>query len=352
MKEEIRELSDWFKGLQKIEEGSIENLPEEQVYGKGIKGVFAYTPKFKSGEPEYFVRQIDKELELYTLIEATQTLGINDLLKGLFQSPLLPKAKTKLDAALFSNIKNGLVVYAQPKISDEGELLVHNINLETKLKDGSTSDLVILIVKTGARLNLEHEFVGGVDNSMLGRKVIVVCEDGAMVRFKENINNVLGAISVEYIFLVGPESNVTFVNTAKAKIILRQNIESYLLGDGSNSSIENVYKLNDESKYDILCLADLKSSSAHSTIHTVSTVEDKSHLIYRSGIVSQNENNGSVDEARLLLVGSDSKIDSLPAENAHSIRQITTNHLDTIDNLVVEQLLGRVIDVDHLKEIM
>lgn len=345
MAEEIRELASWFKEWQGHEQSLISSLPELENYGKGVPGIFSYMPKFDGDEPQYLVKQIDRELELYTLHEGGKTLGIGDLLEGLFKSSLLDASRTKLDAALRANIKSGLVCYVQPKIAEDGTLLEHSIEIETTLSEKSAADVLVIIAKAGSRLRMKHEFVGGGSVSLLGRQVLIVCEDDAMVHYSEKVEQVQGALSVQYLSLIGPSSNIVWNGVATAETVLRMHVTHKLIGEGASCTSEMLVSVRDDVQYDILNIAYLNSDTTHATIHTAGVSGDAARLIYRDGIVSEKEYVDCVDEARLLMVGDRSRIDALPAPGAQAaIRNIVQSHVDTADDTMIRQFFGHVVD--------
>lgn len=352
MTQDKRELPNWFIEFKKNEETTSTMLDSIEVYGKGVSNLFPPISSWNDTSPSYNVNQIDKELELYTLHEAANTDGIGDILKGILTSPLLPTSINKTDSLMKSKVNSGLVCYVQPKISDDGELLPHNIELQTELKNGDASDLLIIIAKTGSKLNLTHTFVGGENSSVLLRQVILLLEDGAMVNYKENINSSSGSIYLDMVSLVGPASSITFSGLSKSNINLRLKSEYYLLGEGSNCLSEIICVATSDSKYDISSVAYLKTPSSHATLHAACAAYDKSHIIYRDGLISEHETNGSVDEAKVLIVGDDSRADLLPIKNSGAMRHVTQSHMDKADIVDLKQFFGRIISTEVLNKVL
>jgi Fe-S cluster assembly scaffold protein SufB len=350
MYEEKKELAEWFNNFKQDQLKMTSGLDAVVQYGKGVPSLCDEVPNFGGVAPLYNVVQIDKELELYTLMEATNTDGVGDIIEGILTSGIMPISQNKIEANLRANINSGLVCYAQPKMSEVGELLEHNISLETTMPVNSASDILIVIAKTGSRLNISHEYVEGTENSLLGRLIVLVCEDGAMIKFKENIKKARGSVYNQYINIVGPASNITFTGILKTLNNAQFKSEYFLLGEGSNCSSDLMVVAKDNAKYDIEATAHLKSESSHASIHTACASFDASHIIYQDGITSNSETEGSVDEAKLLFVGDNSRIDSLPIKDSRVVRHVTQSHLDMADDVALQQFFGRVIDAELINE--
>lgn len=349
MYEEKNELANWFKDYRNSELEKVDSLETILQYGKGISSLCEEAPKISNGSPSYNIVQIDKDLELYTLLEATNTDVVGNILENVFKGGVVPESENKIEAILRSNINSGIICYAQPKISESGDLLENNIEFETTIPDGAFSDTFIVIAKTGARVNINHKYLGN-NNSFLGRIIILICEDSSMIKFNENIIEANGSIYNQYINIIGPASNITFSGILKSLSNARLKSEYFLLGEGSNCSSDLVAIAKDNDKYDISCAAHLKSESSHASIHSACVSYDSSHVIYQEGITSEEEVEGSVDEAKLLFVGENSRIDSLPIKDSRVVRYVSQSHIDEVDDIKLQQLFGRVIDADLLKK--
>jgi hypothetical protein len=100
-----------------------------------------------------------------------------------------------------------------------------------------------------------------------------------------------------------------------------------------------------DAQYDILNFADMRSGATHATIHAAGLASGAARLIYRDGIVSENECADCVNEARLMMLGKDSRIDALPVSGSQAaIRNIVQSHLDDADATTVRQFFGHVAD--------
>lgn len=259
-----------------------DELPESKPYEGGIKGVFSYTPSFDGEAPTYRVVHIEKELELYTLKEAYETIGINDLLEGLLGSSLLPAPREKGEAYARAKIGSGLLCYAQPSIDEVGNFVEQKLSLETTLNAKSSSDVLVVIAKTGARLSLEHSFKGGMQSSVLWRTCIVLCEEGAEVHFIDNIDNVKGALAVERFGLLGAQAKIDLTENVSAAIMYRSRVLNILAGADASAKVEHVLIAQTEAQYDISAQALLRAEGVSSIQRATGAAGSGGLIIYQS----------------------------------------------------------------------
>lgn len=349
MYEENNGLANWFKDYKNSESEKISSLDTKIQYGKGVSSFYEEVPEIGNDSPIYSINQIDKELEIYTLLEATNTDVVGNILENILKGNIIPESKNKIEAILRSNINSGIICYAQPKISESGDLLENNIDFETTIPKCNSSDIFVVIAKSGARVNITHNYKGD-NNSLIGRMTILICEDGSMIKFNENINQIKASIYNQYVNIVGPASNITFSSILNSLSNARFDSEFFLLGEGANCSSDLIAVARNSDKCDLSCVAHLRSESSHASIHSACVSYDSSHIIYQDGITASDEIEGSVDEAKLLFIGNDSRIDSLPVKDSMVIRNVSLSHIDEIDDIKIEQSLGRVIDADLIKK--
>ncbi len=347
--ENNRDFPEWFKKIINIEGLKTDNLPVFSTYGKGIRSFFNLTPSFGTLPVEYVIKDIDKELELYTLKEASETEGISNLLNNILSNPLALEQKIKFDALSFASINSGLFVYVQPKIDDNGNLLAHEINLETIIKDGIYSDLLVIVVKAGAKCKINHFLKGGEADSVLGRRIFAVCEDGSSLVFEDRVEGVKGYLSLNYNFIIGPDSSSHLISSINSDIKARQICNFKQIGIGATASFEGMFIASNDSKYDISVLSDIKNESCHTSITTGGVARDNSKIIYRSGVISSHEENSNIDESKLLIVGESAEINSLPVEGSNNIRHDSISYLDSADEEDVTVFLNRILQNSSFK---
>jgi Fe-S cluster assembly scaffold protein SufB len=304
-------LAEWRSRAQK----ESDNLPEPAVYDGGIKGLFSCAPNFEGEAPVYRVVHIEKELELYTLKEAYETIGINNLLEGLLSSTLLPASKLKAEALARASIGSGLLCYVQPKIDEVGNFVEQHVSLETTLQDKGASDMLIVIAKTGARVVITHHFEGGSATSMLWRTCIVVCEEGAEVRFVDEVEYGKGAVSIDRFGLVGGNAKIEWIENVSTPGLYRSHVMNMLAGSEGSGKVEHVLLAQREAQYDISVEAVLRGEGTESNIMAVGAVAPDAHIIYQGNSEASASAKLAVckERAKFLLLDDSARVDVVPA---------------------------------------
>ncbi|HXK38265.1 MAG TPA: SufD family Fe-S cluster assembly protein [Candidatus Paceibacterota bacterium] len=304
----------WLTTWRNEARSAAEHLPESVTYEGGIKGVFSHTPSFDGEAPTYRVVSIEKELELYTLKEAYETLGINDLLKGLLGSSLVPLPLIQAEAMARAKIVSGLFCYVQPKIDEVGTFVEQKISLETTLGAKSAADILVVIAKTGARVVIEHSFAGASDSSTLWRTCIVVCEEGAEVRFIDEVDQVSGAIAVDRFGLIGDRAKVDWIENISAPILYRSHMTNMLAGADASAKVEHVLLAQAEAQYDISAQSLLRAEGTRSNIVAIGAVYQRGHIIYQSNSDTGNAAAHAKGEehAKFLLLDDAARVDVVP----------------------------------------
>lgn len=318
--EKISKEPEWLTSWRRnaIEIG--ETLPEAEVYPGGIKSIFSYTPSFDGNAPTYQVVSIEKELELYTLKEAYETLGISDLLGGLLASPLLPQPHTKVGAEARAKIASGLLCYIQPKIDAEGHFVTQKMSLLTTLGQKSAADIFVVIAKTGARVEVAHAWKGGVASSVLYRTLIVLCEEGAEVNMVDAAIDITGALAVDRIGIVGSNARIDWREDIAASSLYFSHNHNLLVGNAGKVNVEHVLLAANEAQYDISVDVELRAEGAESIVTATGAAASGGHIIYRSNTISTPNAAAArgVEQAKFLLLDESARIDAVPALLASS----------------------------------
>lgn len=310
----------WLTSWRKKAAEVAETLPQSEVYQGGIKSIFAYTPSFDGDAPTYQVVAIEKELELYTLKEAYETLGISDLLSGLLASPLLHAPHTKAEARARAQLASGLLCYVQPKIDAEGHFVMQKMSLMTTLGQKSASDIFVVIAKTGARVQIAHEWKGGVDSSVLFRTFIILCEEGAEVEMIDSATTVRGALAIDRIGLIGSNARIDVKEDVAAPILYRSQSHDVLVGSAARVKVEHVLLASDAAQFDISVDSALRAEDTQSMQLATGAAASGGHIIYRGNTMSSPSAEGAhgSEQAKFLLLDESARVDAVPALEAGS----------------------------------
>ncbi len=343
----------WFSDFQDEEKEKITNLPEKEIYGKGVLSIMEVDNLDIKSTVDYRVKTIDKNIELYTLKESFGVNSINFLLNNILNSKLLPESKSKLDAIVWSNIKTGLIAYVQPKITDSGELEEQILEIESNLESGNSFDIIVLIVKTGAKLSYSHYYGSEKNNSFLGRKFIVVCEEDSSVNINEIFStNKFCNISHDLVALLSANSNISYNDTIESVLSLKTNKQISLIGEGSSASIETIGSASHMSNFEVINSIRVSSSMCHGVINSAFIIKDNSRLVYQSGVVSESDLNDFVDESKILFIGENARVEELPVRNSSNKRQITKTYMDNIDSDEVYKFFNRILDINKINKLL
>lgn len=311
---------EWLKAWRKNMEERADTLPEIETYEGGVQPVFLGMPNFEGTPPTYRVVSIDKELELYTLKEATETLGITDLLQGLLTSGLLPVPLSKSEALARAKIGSGLLCYVQPSIDEEGNFMTQRMHIETTLGLKGAADIFIVIAKTGARVHIDHDLVGGGDEGEFSRTCIIVCEEGAEVAFGDTVDNAKGAASIRRFGLVGSNARIDWREQVSAKMRYSSHLLDLLVGTHGAVEVQHILLAGADAAYDIRAISELRGENTKSVIGATGAAASSGHIIYQGhtkSIAHAVESVGS-ERAKFLLIDDSARIEAVPSLEVQS----------------------------------
>lgn len=343
--EYITKFDDWKANMAKL----AEKLSLGEQYDDTHVSQFSFSPSFSGESPSYEVNTIDKDVELYTLKEALSTEGIGDVYCSLLFSPLLPQPKKIFDAILRSRIETGLFCYVQPKINEKGESIEQQIDITTSIREKGAADMLVIVVKTGAKIRFTQHYKNGNDTSLLGRMMVVVLEEDASLHLSEYVEGCAGAISVERVYLLGQSSHIAAHSFSDAGVLLKETEEAYLLGEGASFHGAHGYVAKKDAHYDIGSFVFHKHGGCLSNVETACAAKDGGKIIYRSKTIPSESDVGNGDELRTYSAGSDSYC-ALPVMNAPLFRDEKNVHEEVYSVDHARAVLGDIIGDKQLQE--
>jgi Fe-S cluster assembly scaffold protein SufB len=317
-----------------------QTLPRELKYGLGISGLLPKNESDFSGTADYHV-DASKGLEVYTWREGSNQEEIAPILKGLMESDFFPIANNYFSGVAQALFRSGLVIYVQPNMSDGGELVTEKLTLDTKVPIGSSSDIVIVIAKEGAKLDLHSSCQGetltngGGEQCVFARTLIVLTEEGADVRVTQTSTLSKGTLALMSARgIVAAHSSVSWTESLLNDADVKSETENLLIGESARGEITQAVVANTTARYDIF------SATKHVASHTTSTIRARgvgageSRIIYR-GLIDMTKGVSAVNgsqEARFLTLSKTAKIDAIPSLDIAS-KDVQCSHKLSISNV-------------------
>lgn len=297
-------------------------LPKVLKYGLGINGLTPdadqYDPRTMAGPGElladYHV-DTSKGLEIYTWREAVHQEEIAPIVRGLMESEFFPTATNYFSGVGQAFFSSGIVVYVQPNLNEHGEYTTEKLTLDTKIPPGNASDVVIIIAKEGARLDVTSA-IAGADKAVFSRTLVVLCEQDSAVAVTQRTHHLEGAqLLVASRAIAAAHAEVTWRELFAGAGRMKSETESLLVGASARTTIRHALVA------DGACARDIFVSVKHAAVHTRSTVKaagaatGTSQTVYRALIDiprGVKDANGA-EEARFLVLAPTAKIDAIPS---------------------------------------
>ncbi|OGZ05962.1 MAG: hypothetical protein A2845_04140 [Candidatus Lloydbacteria bacterium RIFCSPHIGHO2_01_FULL_49_22] len=306
---------EWLLAWRKKQTTLSSVLPKAIKHGIGISALFPEIEPDFSAVADYHV-DTTKGLEIYTWSEAVTQEEVEPILKGLLESAFFPAPKDFFRAKGQALFASGLVVYVQPNMADDGTFITEKLTLDTMLPTGSSSDIIVVIIKEGAKCDLTLNTSGGAFGSMHSRTLVVVTEADSIVRVTKNDRLESGAMAMHFSRgVVAGNSHIVWREILGGDMLVSSVTNNLLIGSGANATVLQALIARDHGEFDVDVSAEHLADDTHSAICTAGTGADTSKILYR-GLVSMKEGVHRVagaQEAKFLMLTPGAKIDAIPS---------------------------------------
>ncbi len=310
------------------------------ILPKAIKHGIAITALFPESEPDYagvaqYHVDASKGLELYTWKEAVTQEEIVPVLNGLLNSEFFPIAGDHFRAFGQACFASGIVVYVQPNMAIDDTFIEERLVLDTMVPTTSGADIVVVILKEGAKLDLVSNVTGGGEGSVFSRTLVVVTERDTQVRITEGTNLATGGMLMKSArAIVAGNSKVTWREIFSGDALTSTINESLLIGVGARATVLQGVVGEAHAIHDIEVSARHLADDTHSSIRTAGIACDTSRTLYR-GLVDMKEGVHKVvgaQDGRFLVLSKGAKVDAIPALDIAS-NDVTCAHKLSISHI-------------------
>ena len=317
----LREISEmlkepeWLLSWRKLRQAEALTLPHSIKHGISVSALFPET------EPDFtdkVVYNVDatKGLEIYTWSEAVNQEEVVPIVKGLLESDFFPHAKDYFRAQALSQFSSGLVVYVQPTLKEDGTFVEEKLTLDTKVGGSASADVIIVIVKSGARFDLTTTTHGGGMGSVHSRTLVVVSEQDTVVRITEHAPITPSAMLMRTSrAIVSGNASVTWRELYMYDILISSITDSLLIGASARTEILQGVIGASHAEFDMDASARHIADDTHSRIRTAGIGLDSTRILYR-GLIDMKEGVHKAvgaQEANFLALSKDATIDAIPS---------------------------------------
>lgn len=317
---------------KRLDEAGV--LPSAIKHGIGISALFPEGEPIFADTAEYHV-DATKGLEIYTWREAMKQEEVEPILKGLIESDFFPTAKDHFRAMGQALFVSGLVVYVQPNMNNDETFVTEKLILDTTAPLGSGSDVVIVIVKEGAKLDLTSNMSGGGDGSVHSRTLVVLCERGARLRMTQCDTLHSGAMVLHASrAIVAGHAEVVWREVIAGDMLVSSVTESLLIGPSAKATVLQGLVASGHAEFDVDVSARHLADETHSEIRTAGTGSDTSRTLYR-GLVDMHDGVKRVSGqqvAKFIALSGAAKIDAIPSLDIAS-SDVTCAHKLSISHI-------------------
>ncbi len=303
-----------------------ETLPRNERYGIGVDALSFPEDVSFSGRVDYHI-DASKDLEVYTWSEAMAQEETRLLVEELFSSSLLPGASFSFAARGRAMFRDALVVYVQPKLNEKGESTFETLALTSTLPGEMCADLLIVIVKNGARIDMKSILTGGSPGAGIARTTIVLAEGEALIRCAVSGGVVDGMTAMDSFFLVGPHARVEWVEDPKDGNMYRSSVRATLLGAHSSTQVLHVLLPGSNATFDVNAEVRHCASETDSRVFALGLASGESRTVYRGNIAitSGVSDVDGAQDGRFLLVSPSARVDAIPALDIAS-KEVRSSH--------------------------
>lgn len=319
----------WLLSWRHKRAEAAETLPKTLTYGIGISGVLPVGELSFDQTLDYHV-DASKGLELYTWKEAVTQEEIVPILEGLMQSTFFPEATNYYGGLAQALFRSGLVIYVQPSVGDDGAFKEEKLTLDTLAPKGNSADVIVLIVKEGAKLAFTSAFSGGDHTSMVARTIIVLTETDAAVRVSQKETLAQGTMALVVARgIVAGHSSIIWSEVFTGDIHMKSETDNMLIGEDAKGEILQGVIARGSAQYDIFASVQHLASHTHSRIRAAGLGADTSKTVYR-GMIDMREGVRAVDggqEAQFLVLSPKAEVDAIPSLDIASKDVLCTHKL-------------------------
>lgn len=318
--------SERIAAWRNIGASDAQTLPRAERYGIGIDALsFSENVSF-SGRVDYHV-DASKELEVYTWNEAMVQEEIRLLVEELLSSPLLPGASFSFAAGGRAMFCDALVVYVQPKLDEKGESTFETLTLTSTLPALPCADLLVIIIKNGARLDMRSLIIGESELSALARTTIVLAEGEALLRISSSGGAGAGNTGLDSFLIVGPHARVEWVEDPQDSRVYRSSVRATLVGARSSAQVLHTLLPDPSATLDVVADIHHAASDTDSRIFALGLASGNSRTVYRGNIrmASGVTNVDGAQDGRFLLVSPTARVDAIPALDIAS-KEVRSSH--------------------------
>ncbi len=306
---------EWAQSFRAKRLEESKSLPKAIKHGIGISALFPETDPDYSGCAEYHVDST-KGLEIYTWKEAMTQEEVEPILKGLMESNFFPGAKDHFRALGQSLFASGLVVYVQPNMKEDETFITETLTLDTTVPLKSSADVVVVIVKEGAKLDFTSRLSGGGVGSVHARTLVVLSERGTRVRITQSdtLSREAMAMYASRAIVAG-HAEVLWREVIAGNKLVSSMTENLLIGSGAKVTVLQGLVATAHAEFDIDVTARHLADDTHSEIRSAGVGSGTSRILYR-GLVDIHAGVRGVrggQEAKFLALSSTAKIDAIPS---------------------------------------
>lgn len=346
---------EWLLSWREAQYAYANTLVQKEHYGIGITALESAEPSDYASQAEYHV-DASKGLELYTWKEAIGQEEITPFLERLMTSELMPPARSREAGLGRAQFHNGLVVYVQPTLDDDGTPKEETLDLSTTLALGSSSDMVFVIAKEGSRLKLTSTIQEGEASSVFARTLVVLCETGSRVDVVSlTTPTTRGFATIENIALTPAHASCNWHEDPRSAMRYRSHTSSILLGEGATSEIVHTLLASGAASYDVYAEAIHRASETRSRVYALGLGADTSKIVYR-GNIDMKKGLHTVDgsqEGKFLILSKTAEVDAIPildiaSKDVISSHKLSVSHIRDIDLFYAKT---RGIGEDEAREI-
>ena len=309
-------------------------LPKSIKHGIGISALFPEMEPDFASTAEYHV-DASKGLEIYTWSEAVTQEEIEPILKGLMESAFSPAPKDFFRASGHAQFRSGLVIYVQPNMKEDGTFIEEKLTLDTMAQSTSSSDVVVVIVKEGAKFDFVSTISGGGEGSVHTRTLVVLTEADASVRVTQQNNMTSGAMAMHFSRgIVAGNSKLVWRELLLGEMLTSSITDTLLIGAGARTTVLQGIVATYTAVIDVDVSAQHMADDTHSNIATAGVGKDTSRTLYR-GLVDMKSGVHKVEgkqEARFLSLTPTAKIDAIPSLDIAS-NDVTCAHKLSISHV-------------------
>jgi Fe-S cluster assembly scaffold protein SufB len=312
----------------------VATLPSSQKYGIGIFGLFPESLPAYDAEVSYHV-DASKGMEVYTWKEAMLHEELSPIVSGIFESTVFPKSQDQFHAASSAHFKTGLVLYVQPTVTPDGSVVREHFVLDTLLTEHSSADMLIVIVKEGARLDMVSRVSGGGESSIHERHTVVVLRDGAelSISFLDTLSS--GAyLSDTATTVVSQHAFVKVSHGVVGEAFTKRHSAIHLIGAYAEARVKQGAVLSGRAILDMETTVHHCATDTRGAVSIIGILGDQSRALVRTGLRMPKalERLSGSELLSFFTLSKQAKIDTIPALDIET-NDVSASHCMSISHV-------------------